>query len=192
MQAGAPVKLRARVDTRYFTADTNGYNVIAEIPGTDSALKTRSCCWARTSIRGMPTGATDNADASASLLEAMRILKAIGVKPRRTIRMALWGGEEQGLLGSRAYAARHYAGDSNAAARQQLAVYLNSDPGSGPIFGWYMEENPEAKAIFDAVDEVFELRDVVGADHGAQRVGHERPHPRDLVNRKPQGDGQHR
>ena len=80
----------------------------------------------------------------------MRILKALGAKPRRTIRMALWGGEEEGLLGSRAYAAQHYAGDANAAAREKLAVYFNSDPGSGPIFGWYMEENPEAKAIFDA------------------------------------------
>jgi carboxypeptidase Q len=151
LEAGAPVKLRARVDTRYFTADTSGYNVIAEIPGTDPVLKDEVVLiGAHLDSWHAATGATDNADASASLLEAMRILQAIGAKPRRTIRMALWGGEEEGLLGSRAYAARHYAGDSNAAARQQLAVYLNSDPGSGPIFGWYMEENPEAKAIFDA------------------------------------------
>jgi carboxypeptidase Q len=151
LQAGAPVKLRARVDTRYFSADTNGYNVIAEIPGSDPAHRDEVVLLgAHLDSWHSATGATDNADASASLLEAMRILKAIGAKPRRTIRMALWGGEEEGLLGSRAYAARHYAGDSNAVARQKLAVYLNSDPGSGPIFGWYMEENPEAKAIFDA------------------------------------------
>ena len=151
LQSGAPVKLRARVDTRFYTADTNGYNVIAEIPGTDPALKDEVVLLgAHLDSWHSATGATDNADASASLMEAMRILKAIGAKPKRTIRMALWGGEEEGLLGSRAYATRHYAGDSNAAARERLAVYLNSDPGSGPIYGWYMEENPLAKAIFDA------------------------------------------
>lgn len=151
LRAGSPVKLRARVDTRYFTADTNGYNIIAEIPGTDPALKDEVVLLgAHLDSWHSATGATDNADASASLIEAMRILTAVGARPRRTIRMALWGGEEEGLLGSRAYAAAHYAGDANAAAREKLAVYLNSDPGSGPIFGWYMEENPEAKAIFDA------------------------------------------
>ena len=151
LQAGAPVKLRARIDTRYFRADTNGYNVIAEIPGSDPVLKDEVVLLgAHLDSWHSATGATDNADASASLLEAMRILQAIGAKPRRTIRMALWGGEEEGLLGSKAYAARHYAGDANAGERSRLALYLNSDPGSGPIFGWYMEENPEAKAIFDA------------------------------------------
>lgn len=150
LQSGAPVKLRARVDTRYFSADTNGYNVIAEIPGSDPVLKDEVVLLgAHLDSWHSATGATDNADASAALMEAMRILKALGVRPRRTIRMALWGGEEEGLLGSKAYATRHYAGDANAAARARLALYLNSDPGSGPIFGWYMEENPEAKAIFD-------------------------------------------
>jgi hypothetical protein len=151
IKAGSPVKLRARVDTRFYSADTNGYNVIAEIPGTDPALKDEVVLLgAHLDSWHSATGATDNADASASLIEAMRILKALGAKPRRTIRMALWGGEEEGLLGSHAYATEHYAGDANAAAREKLAVYLNSDPGSGPIFGWYMEENPAAKAIFDA------------------------------------------
>ena len=151
MQAGAPVKLRARVDTRYFTADTNGYNVIAEIPGNDPAVRDEVVLLgAHLDSWHAATGAADNADAAAALVETMRILKALGLKPRRTIRMALWGGEEQGLLGSRAYAARHYAGDSNAVARQKLAVYLNSDPGTGPIYGWYLEENPAVKPIFDA------------------------------------------
>lgn len=150
LKAGTPVTLRARVDTKYFAADTNGYNVIAEIPGTDPALKDEVVLLgAHLDSWHSATGATDNADASSSLIEAMRILKALGLKPRRTIRMALWGGEEEGLLGSSAYAKAHYAGDANASARDKLAVYLNSDPGSGPIFGWYMEENPEAKAIFD-------------------------------------------
>ena len=151
LQSGTPVKLRARLDTRYFTADTNGYNVIAEIPGSDPALKDQVVLLgAHLDSWHSATGATDNADAAASLIEAMRILKASGLAPRRTIRMALWGGEEEGLLGSRAYAAAHYAGDANADARARLALYLNSDPGSGPIFGWYMEENLAAKQIFDA------------------------------------------
>jgi hypothetical protein len=150
MQAGAPVKLRARVDTRYFSADTNGYNVIAEIPGTDPALKDEVVLLgAHLDSWHSATGATDNADASASLIEAMRVLQAIGARPRRTIRMALWGGEEEGLLGSRAYAPPTTPESANAGARDKLAVYLNSDPGSGPIFGWYMEESAEAKSIFD-------------------------------------------
>ena len=80
------------------------------------------------------------------MIEAMRILKAVGARPRRTIRVALWGGEEQGLLGSRAYIQQHYAGEANAAAREKLAMYLNLDPGMGPIYGWYMENSAPARA----------------------------------------------
>ena len=151
MKAGSPVKLRIDVRAEYQTADTNGDNVIGEIPGSDPTLGTEVVLLgAHLDSWHSATGATDNADASASLIEAMRILQSLGVRPRRTIRMALWGGEEQGLLGSRAYAARHYAGPANAGAREKLSVYLNSDPGSGPIFGWYMEENATAKSLFDA------------------------------------------
>lgn len=151
VKAGAPVKLRVRVDAEYQTTDTNGYNVIGEIPGTDPTLGAEVVLLgAHLDSWHSATGATDNADASVSLIEAMRILKALNLKPRRTIRMALWGGEEEGLLGSRAYAQAHYAGPGNAAAREKLSVYLNSDPGSGPIYGWYMEENAAAKALFDS------------------------------------------
>lgn len=163
LQSGVPVKLRVRVDARYFTADTNGYNVIAEIPGTDPVAGDEIVLLgAHLDSWHSATGATDNADASATLIEAARILSALGARPKRTIRFALWGGEEEGLLGSRAYAARHYAGDANAAARAKFSVYLNSDPGSGPIFGWYLEENPEMKPIFDAWLEPFK-------DLGARR-----------------------
>ena len=151
LSSGAPVRLRVRVDARMSAADTNGYNVLAELPGSDPALKDEVVLLgAHLDSWHAATGATDNADASAALIEAMRILKALDLRPRRTIRVALWGGEEQGLLGSRAYAARHYAGDSNAAARGKLAVYLNSDPGTGPIYGWYLEEHAAVKPIFDA------------------------------------------
>jgi hypothetical protein len=151
LEDGAPVQLRVNLVTRSWTADTNGYNVIAEIPGTDPALKDEVVLLgAHLDSWHAATGAADNADAAASLIEAMRILQATGARPRRTIRMALWGGEEQGLLGSRAYAQAHYAGAENARNRERLALYLNNDPGTGPIYGWYMEENAAAKAIFDA------------------------------------------
>jgi Zn-dependent M28 family amino/carboxypeptidase len=80
-------------------------------------------------------------------MEAMRILTALKARPRRTIRVALWSGEEQGLLGARAYVNQHL-GDQ--AARDRIAVYVNDDPGTGPTYGFYMQENAAAKAIFDA------------------------------------------
>jgi Zn-dependent M28 family amino/carboxypeptidase len=148
---GAPVSLRVNVMSRYYTADTSGYNVVAEIRGTDPRIGDEVVLLgAHLDSWHAATGATDNADAVATLMEAMRILKTLGVPPRRTIRMALWGGEEEGLLGSKAYAALHYAGDANAAARAKLSLYLNQDPGTGPIYGWYLEGNEAVRPIFDA------------------------------------------
>jgi hypothetical protein len=147
---GLAVKLRVDLRSRFLTADTRSFNVLAELPGTDPALeKEVVLLGAHLDSWHSAPGATDNADGSAAAIEAMRILKAIGVKPRRTIRLALWGGEEEGLLGSRAHVRMHYAGEANAAAREQLALYLNLDPGTGPIYGWYMEESAPAKALFD-------------------------------------------
>ena len=144
---GRPVSLRVELRTRYFEDDRNSYNVIAEIPGRDPALRDQVVL-----IGGhldswhTASGATDNADGAVAVMEAVRILRAIGGEPRRTIRVALWSGEEQGLLGARAHVAQHYA---TPAARNQLAVYLNDDPGSGKTLGFYMEGNAQAKAIFD-------------------------------------------
>ncbi len=150
LKAGAPVKLRVNVQTKYHTADTNSYNVVAEIPGTDPAIGDEVVLiGAHIDSWHSATGAADNADAVAELMEAMRILKATGVKPRRTIRAAIWGGEEEGLLGSKAYAQQHYAGEANAKAREKLSIYLNNDPGTGPIYGWYAEGNTAAKAVLD-------------------------------------------
>jgi hypothetical protein len=149
-ERGMPVTLRVNVQTRFLTGDTNSYNVLAEIPGTDPALKDEAVLLgAHLDSWHTAPGATDNADGAAAAMEAMRILKAIGITPRRTIRVALWGGEEQGLLGSRAHVAAHYAGEANAAARQTLAMYLNLDPGMGPIYGWYLENSAPARALFD-------------------------------------------
>jgi carboxypeptidase Q len=149
-QHGTPVRLAAQVRARYETADTSGYNVIAEIPGTDPVLKNEVVLLgAHLDSWHSATGATDNADAVAASIEAMRMLKAVGAQPKRTIRLALWGGEEEGLLGSKAYVDRHLKGDANTAAREAIAVYLNDDPGMGPTYGFYTEENAGAKAIFD-------------------------------------------
>jgi carboxypeptidase Q len=102
------------------------------------------------------------ADGAAIVLETARILKAIGAQPRRTIRVALWSGEEEGLLGSRAWVQQHLAGAANAGAREKMSVYFNIDPGTGPIYGWYSEGNTAAKTIFDAWHEPFK-------DLGARR-----------------------
>ena len=91
-------------------------------------------------------GATDNADGVTAAMEAMRILKAVGAQPRRTVRVALWSGEEQGLLGARAYVKQHLAAES---ARARISVYLNDDPGTGATYGFYMQKNEAAKRIFD-------------------------------------------
>ena len=124
--------------------------MIAEIPGTDPALRNEVVLvGAHLDSWHSATGATDNADAVAATMEAMRMLKAVGARPRRTIRLALWGGEEEGLLGSKAYVDKHLQGDANSAARDAVAVYLNDDPGMGPTYGFYTEENGGAKAIFD-------------------------------------------
>ena len=147
---GVPVKLRVEVAATYHEDDPNSYNVLAEIPGVDPDLDAEVVmagahldCW-----HSSP-GATDNADGSATLLEAARILRAVGARPRRTIRFALWGGEEQGLLGSRAWVRQHLHGDENRTARERLSVYFNNDPGTGRTYGWFMENRDDVMPIFD-------------------------------------------
>jgi hypothetical protein len=151
LQAKIPVKLAVEIQATYNEEDRNALNVIAEIPGTDNAIKDEIVMvGAHLDSWHTGTGATDNADGTTTVMEAMRILQAIGARPRRTIRVALWGGEEQGLLGSKAYVAAHLSGDAHAEARNRLSIYLNIDPGMGPIYGWYAEDSPAAKSLFDA------------------------------------------
>jgi hypothetical protein len=148
---GMRVKLRVNVQTHYVTDDPNSYNVVASIPGGDAQVKDDVVLLgAHLDSWHTGTGASDNADGASAVLETARILKAVGARPRRTIRVALWGGEEEGLLGSKAYVQRHLAGDANKAARDHLFVYLNLDPGTGPIYGWYLEDSPAVKPLFDA------------------------------------------
>ncbi|MGE5244982.1 MAG: M20/M25/M40 family metallo-hydrolase [Betaproteobacteria bacterium] len=149
LERHVPVKLRIGVQTRYYDQQ-DAANVIAEIPGVDPALRDEVVMFgAHLDSWHTGVGATDNADGATTVIEAMRILKAAGVRPRRTIRVALWGGEEQGLLGSRAWVAQHLAGDANRAARQQFDVYFNIDNGYGPIYGFYCENNAAVKPLFD-------------------------------------------
>jgi hypothetical protein len=150
LAAGMPVKLRVNLKSRYLDADHNGYNVLAELPGSDPALKDQVVMIGGhlDSWHSAP-GATDNADGAAVVLEAMRILTSIGATPRRTIRVALWGGEEEGLLGSKEYVSRHLAGEGNAAARANFSAYFNIDPGTGPIYGWYLQGQENVRTIMD-------------------------------------------
>ena len=150
LERGVAVRLRVNVQTTFHEA-RESYNVVAEIPGTDPTLKDEVVLLgAHLDSWHTATGATDNADGAAGAMEALRILKATGLAPKRTIRVALWSGEEEGLFGSKAYVDTHLAGDAHAADRDKLSVYFNIDPGTGPIYGWYAETSAAAKAILDA------------------------------------------
>jgi len=151
------VRLRLNVESKFYDGDAgNAYNVMAELPGSDPVLRDEVVM-----IGGhldswhTGVGATDNADGATTVIEAMRILKATGARPRRTIRVALWGGEEQGLLGSRAWTAEHLEGDKNADARTKFDVYFNIDNGTGPIYGWFLQNMETVRPLFDAWLEPF-------------------------------------
>lgn len=147
MRAGVTPQFRLELRTASLESDLNSYNVLAEIPGDDPGLRDEVVIMGA-HLDSLPaaTGATDNADGVVAVVEAARILKAIGARPRRTIRVALWSGEEVGFVGGRAYVQRHLA---EMAARDKITVYLNNDPGSGATYGWYMANNAAARAIFD-------------------------------------------
>jgi carboxypeptidase Q len=175
MDFKVPVTLEVEVRNTFYDKDLQGYNVVAEIPGTDKKdelvmLGGHFDSWAG------GTGAVDDAAGSAVVMEAMRILKALGVKPRRTIRAALWTGEEEGFYGSRGYVYKHF-GDTDKKSLEQLDLrsyeeswrsplgdskrliakpdydrisgYFNYDNGSGRIRGIYIQENFQVKPIFE-------------------------------------------
>ena len=152
IEAGIPVTLEADVKTKFYTDDLKGYNVVAEIPGTDPSLKEELVMLGGhlDSWHGA-TGATDNAAGCAVMMEAVRILKATGFQPRRTIRIALWSGEEQGLHGSRNYVKNHFADRATmvtTAAFEKVSAYYNLDNGTGKIRGIYMQGNGKVRPIF--------------------------------------------
>ncbi len=162
-----PMRGTINLEAKFHDDDLKGYNTIAEIPGTD--LKDEVVMvGAHLDSWHAGTGATDNGAGVTVVMEAMRILMASGVKPRRTIRIGLWTGEEQGLLGSRGYVAKHLAtlGDGSDAAAfaalgggptpqvnkkpgyDKFAAYYNLDNGTGQIRGIYMQGNEALRPIF--------------------------------------------
>ena len=156
IETGVAPRLRLELRTAFEPADKVSYNVIADIPGEDPVLKNEIVLLgAHLDSWHAATGATDNADGSAAASEAMRILKAIGVHPRRTIRLAIWSGEEVGFLGGKAYVDQHLKDQSS---RDAIAVYLNDDPGTGASVGWFMANNEASKKILDSwVDQLKDL-----------------------------------
>jgi carboxypeptidase Q len=170
-----PVKIEMNIENRFHDEDPNAFNIIAEIPGTDRAdevvmLGAHFDSW------HTGTGATDNAAGSAVMMEAMRILKTTGVRLRRTVRMALWTGEEQGLLGSAAYVREHF-GDRNTMQLKpdhaRVSAYFNVDNGTGAIRGVFMQGNEAVAPIFSKWMEplrnigmtTLSIRNTGGTDH---------------------------
>ena len=148
-----PVKIAAELKTAFYDKDTNGNNIIAEIPGTDPDLRDQVVMLGgHFDSWQAATGASDNAAGSAVAMEAVRILKALGVKPRRTIRIALWDGEEEGLLGSRGYVLKHFGNPRTLELKPEqskVSGYFNYDNGSGKIRGIYLQGNEAVRPIFE-------------------------------------------
>jgi hypothetical protein len=172
LDKGVKVKMEVDIKAQFHNQDLKAYNTIAEIPGTDKKDELVMLGGHMDSWHG-GTGATDNAAGVSVAIEAVRILKALGVQPRRTIRIALWSGEEEGLLGSRGYVSEHFASRPAPPAGQQrgqggggfggpqgpltvkpehekFSVYFNLDNGTGKIRGVYLQGNEAARSIFRA------------------------------------------
>ena len=167
------VEVEIDVKAVFHEEDTNGYNVVADLPGTDKKGEL-VMVGAHLDSWHPGTGATDNAAGSAVMMEAVRILKAIDARPKRTIRIGLWGGEEQGFLGSRAYVSEHFAsrpepsreaGDDEMPSflrneppapmtlkpdHAKLSAYFNLDNGTGKVRGIYLQENAALKPVFES------------------------------------------
>jgi len=196
VQAHVPVTVEINIETKFSGDHEHAYNTVAEIPGTDPKLKEQLVMlgghldsW----IAG--TGATDNGAGTVVAMEAVRILKALGVKPRRTIRIALWTGEEQGLFGSKGYCKEHFGSAALSTAPDQQALpefmrratgplevkpeqklisaYFNVDNGSGKIRGIYAQGNSAVAPIFaqwiaplkDLGVTTLTMRNTGGTDH---------------------------
>jgi len=166
------VEVEIDVKAAFHEADPNGYNVVADLPGTDKKGEL-VMVGAHLDSWHPGTGATDNAAGSAVMMEVMRILKAIDARPKRTIRIGLWGGEEQGFLGSRAYISEHFASRPEPKEpgtdelpsfmrneppapmtlkpdHAKLSAYFNLDNGTGKVRGIYLQENAALKPVFES------------------------------------------
>jgi len=184
IQKKVPVTMLVDIQNKFYDDDLNSFNIVGEIPGSDRAKADQIVMLgAHFDSWQAGTGATDNGAGSAVMLEAIRILKATGVKMRRTVRIGLWTGEEQGLLGSRAYIKAHF-GDPNAEdpathlikitpEHAKLDAYYNVDNGTGKIRGVYLQGNDMIAPIFEAWMQPFHdlgmntltIRNTGGTDH---------------------------
>lgn len=168
IQAGEKVRMKVSLAVQFSKDEVMGYNTIAEIPGTDKADEIVMIGGHMDSWHS-GTGATDNGAGVAAAMEAVRIIQALGLKPRRTIRIGLWSGEEQGLLGSEAYVTQHFGkpvDDSKDASfmrlmqggmaakvtrgpeYDKLSAYYNLDNGTGKIRGVYLQGNEAVRPLF--------------------------------------------
>lgn len=147
-----PVKVELDVAASFHDDVTDGFNVVAEIPGQKKKAEV-VMLGAHLDSWHSGTGATDNAAGCAVALEAMRILKALALPMDRTVRIALWSGEEQGLYGSRGYVKEHFGDPVTMTLKPEhakLAAYFNVDNGTGKIRGVYLQGNDMVRPIFDA------------------------------------------
>jgi hypothetical protein len=177
VQKNVPVILEFEIKANFVDTDSLGYNIIAEIPGTDKKLKDEVVILGgHFDTWHAGTGGTDNSAGTAVALEAVRILKALNVKPRRTIRIALWDAEEEGLIGSRGYVKNHFFDAEKKEIKPEydkLAAYFNYDNGSGKIRGIYAQGNFAVMPIFEDWLKPFNdlgastvtLRNTGGTDH---------------------------
>ncbi len=161
---GTPVEMEIEIVNTIYSDDQASFNAIAEIPGTDRKDEI-VMIGAHIDSWHAGTGATDNATGVAVMMEAARILQKLGAKPRRTIRVALWGGEEQGLLGSKAYIQDYFGTfEASKAEYSKLAAYLNLDSGTGRVRGASVFGPPEAAAVLRQILEPFQDLGVVGVN----------------------------
>lgn len=169
MADGDDVQMEFNIVNHFYPAGKTSYNVVAEIPGADKAdeivmLGAHFDSW------HSATGATDNAIGSSMMMEAVRVIQALGLKPRRTIRIALWSGEEQGLLGSAAYVKQHFGSfEEPKEAYYKFDAYLNIDSGTGRIRGANIFGPKEAAAVLRSALAPFEDLGVMGATAGNSR-----------------------
>jgi carboxypeptidase Q len=168
-ERGHDVRLELTIVNRVHPDGVTAYNVVAEIPGTDKAAEI-VMLGAHLDSWHAATGATDNAVGAAIMMEAVRVLQAVGVKPRRTIRLALWSGEEQGLLGSQAYVKEHFGTfEDQKPEFGNLVAYVNIDGGTGRARGYSVFGPPEAAEVLRGVAASLADLGLVGAVASSSR-----------------------
>ena len=170
LAAGQAVTLDAAIVNQTYPDGRTQHNLVAEIPGSDKAQEV-VMLGAHLDSWHAATGATDNAAGVAVMLEVMRVLRALDVRPRRTIRLALWSGEEQGLRGSAAYVAQHFGTEENRKPEYDtFAGYFNLDSGTGRARGMTVFGPPAAAQALRDVLAPFEMDGVMGATTTRSRV----------------------